>query len=68
MPFARYITRTNVNYLKRYSIDRVYRRKKTGGFHPRELTECAFDIVTSSMRLVVLCWVAVGHLLSGGVN
>ncbi|XP_045185726.2 eIF-2-alpha kinase GCN2-like [Mercenaria mercenaria] len=48
VPFARFITRTNTSYIKRYCIDRVYRRKKVGGFHPRELTECAFDIVTGN--------------------
>ncbi|XP_052767751.1 eIF-2-alpha kinase GCN2-like isoform X2 [Mya arenaria] len=52
MPFARYISRTNVNYIKRYCIDKVYRKKKVGGFHPRELTECAFDIVTNSFSLI----------------
>ncbi|KAL4238496.1 Eukaryotic translation initiation factor 2 alpha kinase 4 [Mactra antiquata] len=48
VPFARYVTRTNISNIKRYSIERVYRRKKVGGFHPRELIECAFDIVTCS--------------------
>ncbi|GLV39622.1 Gcn2 [Carabus blaptoides fortunei] len=46
VPFARYIAWNNITLLKRYSIDRVYREKKIFGFHPRELYECAFDIVT----------------------
>lgn len=33
---------------RRYSIERVYRERKLFGSHPRELTECAFDIVTNS--------------------
>ena len=32
----------------RYSIERVYREKKLFGSHPKELTECAFDIVTNA--------------------
>eukprot|EP00057_Strongylocentrotus_purpuratus_P031627 XP_785160.3 PREDICTED: eukaryotic translation initiation factor 2-alpha kinase 4 [Strongylocentrotus purpuratus] len=48
VPFARYIARNNVTNLKRYSIERVYRERKLFGSHPRELTECAFDIVTNS--------------------
>ncbi|KAF5298737.1 hypothetical protein FQR65_LT09606 [Abscondita terminalis] len=36
----------NITFLRRYSIERVYREKKVFGFHPRELYECAFDIVT----------------------
>ncbi|XP_041467880.1 eIF-2-alpha kinase GCN2-like isoform X1 [Lytechinus variegatus] len=48
VPFARYIARNNVTNLKRYSIERVFRERKLFGSHPRELTECAFDIVTNS--------------------
>ena len=44
---ARYVARNNINHLKRYSIERVYREKKLHGLHPRELVECAFDIITS---------------------
>ena len=46
VPFARYVSRNNITDLKRYSIERVYREKKIHGLHPRELTECAFDIIT----------------------
>ncbi|KAK4885013.1 hypothetical protein RN001_001284 [Aquatica leii] len=44
--FARYVAWNNITFLRRYSIERVYREKKVFGFHPRELYECAFDIVT----------------------
>ncbi|XP_066996679.1 eIF-2-alpha kinase GCN2 [Anabrus simplex] len=44
--FARYVAHDGISYLKRYAIDRVYRERKVYGFHPRELLECAFDIVT----------------------
>ncbi|KAM9356242.1 eIF-2-alpha kinase GCN2 isoform 2-T2 [Pholidichthys leucotaenia] len=46
MAFARYIARNNITNLKRYSIDRVFRSRKLDRAHPRELLECAFDIVT----------------------
>ncbi|XP_049955903.1 eIF-2-alpha kinase GCN2 [Schistocerca serialis cubense] len=46
VPFARYVAWNGISTLKRYAIDRVYREKKVFGFHPRELYECAVDIVT----------------------
>lgn len=46
VPFARYIVWNGIKLLRRYSIERVYREKKVFGFLPRELYECAFDIVT----------------------
>lgn len=46
MSFARFVARNNVTHLKRYSIDRVFRPKKPDHAHPRELLECAFDIIT----------------------
>ncbi|KAG8238101.1 hypothetical protein J437_LFUL012208 [Ladona fulva] len=46
MSFARYVAWNGISHLKRYSVDRVYREKHPYGFHPRELYECAFDIVT----------------------
>ncbi|XP_039757544.1 eIF-2-alpha kinase GCN2 isoform X1 [Pararge aegeria] len=45
LPFARHIAYSGTKYMRRYLVDRVY-REKTKGFHPRELIECAFDIVT----------------------
>jgi translation initiation factor 2-alpha kinase 4 len=46
VPFARYVAWNGISLLRRYSIERVYREKKVFGFLPRELYECAFDIVT----------------------
>lgn len=34
--------------LSRYCIERVFRPRKLDRFHPKELLECAFDIVTSA--------------------
>jgi translation initiation factor 2-alpha kinase 4 len=48
LPFSRYVARHNVTDLKRYVIDRVYHARRIPHVHPRELVECAFDIVTSS--------------------
>ncbi|KAK7862324.1 hypothetical protein R5R35_005220 [Gryllus longicercus] len=45
--FARHIAHNSITNVKRYALDRVYREKKLFGFHPRELYECAFDIVSS---------------------
>ncbi|XP_029349412.1 eIF-2-alpha kinase GCN2 [Echeneis naucrates] len=46
MAFARFVARNNIMHLKRYSIERVFRPRKWDRAHPRELLECAFDIVT----------------------
>ncbi|KAM6969279.1 eIF-2-alpha kinase GCN2 [Tautogolabrus adspersus] len=46
MAFARFIARNNITQLKRYSIERVFRPRKLDRAHPRELLECAFDIIT----------------------
>ncbi|XP_053702069.1 eIF-2-alpha kinase GCN2 isoform X1 [Synchiropus splendidus] len=46
MAFARFVARNNVTQLKRYSIERVFRPRKLDRAHPRELLECAFDIIT----------------------
>ncbi|XP_075223291.1 eukaryotic translation initiation factor 2 alpha kinase Gcn2 [Lycorma delicatula] len=46
-PFARYLAQNpSITQMKRYAIDRVYRERRIHGCHPRELYECAFDIVT----------------------
>lgn len=39
--------------LKRYSIERVYRQLRAQSLHPREVIECAFDIVTTARNSVV---------------
>ncbi|XP_067847268.1 eIF-2-alpha kinase GCN2 isoform X2 [Heptranchias perlo] len=46
VPFARFVARNNITNLKRYCIERVFRPRKLDRCHPRELLECAFDIVT----------------------
>ncbi|XP_071971670.1 eIF-2-alpha kinase GCN2 [Engystomops pustulosus] len=48
IPFARFVARNNVTNLKRYCIERVFRPRKLNRCHPKELTECAFDVITSS--------------------
>lgn len=49
LPFARLLAHNPpLNQFKRYAIDRVYRERRVLGLHPRELYECAFDIVTST--------------------
>uniref|UniRef100_A0A673CBT0 eIF-2-alpha kinase GCN2 n=1 Tax=Sphaeramia orbicularis TaxID=375764 RepID=A0A673CBT0_9TELE len=46
MAFSRFVARNNITHLKRYSIERVFRPRKLDRAHPRELLECAFDIIT----------------------
>lgn len=46
VPFARYVARNQIYSLRRYSIEKVYRQKRVLAYHPRELWECAFDIIT----------------------
>lgn len=53
VPFARFIARNNVTHLKRFSMEKVYRQKRFFNLHPRELTECAFDIVSPSSSSMV---------------
>lgn len=47
VPFARYVARKPVSYMKRYAIERVYRSRKIFGCHPKEMLEFSFDFVTS---------------------
>ncbi|KAJ8714211.1 hypothetical protein PYW08_007831 [Mythimna loreyi] len=46
LPFARHTAYSGIKYMRRYVVDRVFREKHVQGFHPREIVECAFDIVT----------------------
>ncbi|MED6235220.1 Eukaryotic translation initiation factor 2 alpha kinase 4 [Ataeniobius toweri] len=46
MAFARFVARNNITQLKRFCIERVFRPRKLDRAHPRELLECAFDIIT----------------------
>ncbi|XP_012935952.1 eIF-2-alpha kinase GCN2 isoform X1 [Aplysia californica] len=56
VPFARYVGRNNIQSMKRFAIEKVFREKKFYNIlynvHPRELTECDFDIITSSGSLI----------------
>ncbi|KAH0562864.1 eIF-2-alpha kinase GCN2-like isoform X1 [Cotesia glomerata] len=51
-PFVRYVALNNIEHFRRYAIERVFREKKVHGFHPRELYECAFDIISSDVDLM----------------
>lgn len=53
VPFARYVAWNGITLLRRYSVERVYREKKVFGFHPRELYECAFDIITPTTGMIL---------------
>ncbi|XP_066963936.1 eIF-2-alpha kinase GCN2 isoform X2 [Macrobrachium rosenbergii] len=46
-PFARFVARNEIKYMRRYCIDRVQRAYKVSGIHPKESYECAFDIISS---------------------
>ena len=50
IPLARFITRRRINQLKRYSISPVFREKRMYNLQPLELTECAFDIISSGAK------------------
>uniref|UniRef100_A0A673YNH2 non-specific serine/threonine protein kinase n=1 Tax=Salmo trutta TaxID=8032 RepID=A0A673YNH2_SALTR len=45
MAFARFVARNNITNFKRWSIERVFRPRKPDRAHPRELLECAFDVI-----------------------
>ncbi|VVC97736.1 unnamed protein product [Leptidea sinapis] len=51
LPFVRHIAYSGTKYIRRYVVDRVYREteRTVKGFHPREIIECAFDMVTPSI-------------------
>ncbi|KAL0111656.1 hypothetical protein PUN28_013086 [Cardiocondyla obscurior] len=62
-PFARYVVWNNISHIRRYAIERVFRDKKARGFHPRELYECAFDIISpvdnnlmTEAELIFIIW------------
>lgn len=52
LPFARYISRSNVTDMKRFIFDKVYRQNIVGG-QPRQVYECDFDIVHSNSGTMV---------------
>uniref|UniRef100_A0A915KKB7 non-specific serine/threonine protein kinase n=1 Tax=Romanomermis culicivorax TaxID=13658 RepID=A0A915KKB7_ROMCU len=47
IPFGRYVIRCDIAHLKRYCIGTVYRHPGRLESHPRQITECALDFVTS---------------------
>ncbi|XP_015791514.1 eIF-2-alpha kinase GCN2-like [Tetranychus urticae] len=49
VPFARYIARNRISNFRRYSIEKVYRGRKMS-YHPKEIYECAFDIVSAKLN------------------
>lgn len=46
IPFARHVALNGIKLIRRYTIGRVYREKKPFNFHPKQLNECAFDVIT----------------------
>ncbi|XP_055535172.1 eIF-2-alpha kinase GCN2 [Wyeomyia smithii] len=46
IPFMRHVALNGIKFIRRYSIGRVYREKKVFNFHPKQVYECAFDIIT----------------------
>lgn len=48
VPFIKYIASHPIKTMRRYSIGRVYREKKVFNFHPKQLYECAFDIISQT--------------------
>ncbi|XP_059478239.1 eIF-2-alpha kinase GCN2 isoform X2 [Neocloeon triangulifer] len=50
VPFARFVAWSGITTsLKRYTIEKVFRERRVFGVHPRELYECAFDIVSPNL-------------------
>ncbi|GAB0096649.1 eukaryotic translation initiation factor 2-alpha kinase 4 [Sergentomyia squamirostris] len=47
-PFASHVAVNGITSIRRYSIGRVYREKKVFNFHPKQLYECAFDIISQN--------------------
>ncbi|KAG6441949.1 hypothetical protein O3G_MSEX002145 [Manduca sexta] len=56
LPFARHTAYSGIKSMRRYVVDRVYREKHVQGFHPREMIECAFDIVTAKTDYSYSLW------------
>lgn len=46
LPFARTIARSNINYMYRFAIEKIYRQRQILGYHPDQLWECCVDIIT----------------------
>ena len=50
IPLARYVAKSKISQLRRYSVAPVFREKRIFGLHPTEIIECAFDIITSGPK------------------
>lgn len=46
LPFARYIARSNISYMSRFAIGKIFRQRQILGYHPDELWECCADLVS----------------------
>lgn len=46
LPFARTIARTNISFMSRYVIEKIFRQRQMLGYHPDQFWECCVDIVT----------------------
>lgn len=46
IPFIKHVALSGLSFVRRYSVGRVYREKKVFNFHPKQLYECAFDVIT----------------------
>ncbi|XP_058119579.1 eIF-2-alpha kinase GCN2 [Anopheles ziemanni] len=53
LPFLRHVALNGIRNIRRYSVGRVYREKKVFNFHPKQVYECAFDIVTPSRGYLI---------------
>ena len=47
LSFARYLSRNNIDNMKRFHFGKLYRDQRVIGAHPASMWECSFDIVTS---------------------
>lgn len=70
VPFIKHIALSGINLMRRYSVGRVYREKKVFNFHPKQLYECAFDIISPSSptdsknRLIDAELISIGYELT----
>ena len=48
VPFARYVARTHIHSIRRYCIAPVFREARVYDVQPKEMIECAFDIISPS--------------------
>lgn len=53
LSFARYISRNNINNLRRYYFGKLYHDQKIHCSHPVAIWECCFDIVTESHSVII---------------